>query len=95
MIHCTTTSRPIPAIRQTATEPRAASGWPADTLFDLLQFEPQCVPVQRSPRAQLNSPAFADMLVMEPTPRDHAAMQRFRAKAGSPPVYFEFIQLIS
>ena len=58
-------------------------------------FEPQCVPVQRSPRARLNSPAFADMLLMEPTARDHAAMQRFSTKAGSPPVYFEFIQLIS
>jgi hypothetical protein len=57
-------------------------------LFDLLQFEPQCVPGQRSPRARLNSPEFADMLVMEPTARDHAAMQRFRSKAGSPPVYF-------
>jgi len=42
-----------------------------------------------------HSPAFADMLVMAPTARDHAAMQRFRTKAGSAPVYFEFIQLIS
>jgi hypothetical protein len=50
--------------------------------------------VQRSPRAQGNSPAFADMLVMEPTARDHAAMRRFRRKARSSPVYFEFIQLI-
>jgi hypothetical protein len=40
---------------------------------------------QRSPRARGNGPAFADMLVMEPTARDHAAMRRFRRKLGHRP----------
>jgi hypothetical protein len=85
---------PKTAVRQTATEPQA------------LQREPQtrysisiamCANRNAFPCSVLHAlgkQPFADTLAIKPTARDHAAMRRFRRKARSPPVYFEFIQLI-
>jgi len=88
---------PIPAVRQTATEPQALQresqrGYSISSC-DVRQ--PQCIPVQRSPRVwETGVRGNARHRAYCKRPRGDAAMRRFRRKARSPPVYFEFIQLI-